>query len=150
MQTPQIFDMDLIRGALYHCIEKKIPLTDDCSAVEQIGKVVMRITEPAILDNYYVWFKNNCQLNGPLYDDVRFVPLDGDRRGRYFIVTLDSPYEKQKWTLYTERNGFDAPEFSCDHVFEMSKHLNSQGKSLAKITEPPTTAKTPKKEVPTR
>ena len=31
---------DLIRGALYHCIEKKIPLTDDCSAVEQIGKVV--------------------------------------------------------------------------------------------------------------
>ena len=32
--------MDLICGALYHCIEKKIPLTDDCSAVEQIGKVV--------------------------------------------------------------------------------------------------------------
>lgn len=41
VQTPQIFDMDLICGALYHCIEKKIPLTDDCSAVEQIGKVVM-------------------------------------------------------------------------------------------------------------
>ena len=40
VQTPQIFDMDLICGALYHCIEKKILLTDDCSAVEQIGKVV--------------------------------------------------------------------------------------------------------------
>lgn len=40
VQTPQIFDMDLICGALYHCMEKKIPLTDDCSAVEQIGKVV--------------------------------------------------------------------------------------------------------------
>ena len=40
VQTPQIFDMDLICGALYHCIEKKIPLTDDCSAVEQIGKAV--------------------------------------------------------------------------------------------------------------
>lgn len=40
VQTPQIFDMDLICGALYHCIEKKIPLTDDCSAVEQIGKGV--------------------------------------------------------------------------------------------------------------
>ena len=40
VQTPQVFDMDLICGALYHCIEKKIPLTDDCSAVEQIGKVV--------------------------------------------------------------------------------------------------------------
>ena len=118
--------------------------------LKQIGRVVMRITEPAILDNYYVWFKNNCPLNGPLYDDVRFEPLDGDRRGRYFIVTLDSPYEKQKWTLHTERNGFEAPEFSCDHVFEMSKYLNSQGKYLAKIAETPTTAKFPKKEGPTR
>ena len=118
--------------------------------LKQIGKVVMRITEPAILDNYYVWFNNNCPLNGPLYDDVRFEPLDGERCGRFFVVALDSPFEKQKWTLYTERNGFDAPEFSCDQVFELSKYLNSQGKSLAKITEPPTTAKTPKKEVPTR
>ena len=118
--------------------------------LKQIGKVVMRITEPAILDNYYVWFNNNCPLNGPLYEDVRFERLDGERCGRFFVVALDSPFEKQKWTLYTERNGFDAPEFSCDHVFELSKYLNSQGKSLAKITEPPTTAKTPKKEVPTR
>ena len=65
-------------------------------------------------------------------------------------MTLDSPYEKQKWTLHTERNGFEAPEFSCDHVFEMSKYLNSQGKYLAKIAETPTTAKFPKKEGPTR
>ena len=41
VQTPQIFDSDLIRGALYHCISHQIPLTDDCSAVEQIGKTVV-------------------------------------------------------------------------------------------------------------
>lgn len=40
VQTPQVFDADLIRGALHHCIEQHIALTDDCSAVEQIGKVV--------------------------------------------------------------------------------------------------------------
>ena len=40
VQTPQVFDADLIRGALYHCVEQQIPLTDDCSAVELIGKVV--------------------------------------------------------------------------------------------------------------
>ena len=118
--------------------------------LKEIGRVVMRITEPAILDNYYVWFKNNCPLNGPLYDDVRFEPLEGERCGRYFVVSLNYPYEKQKWTLYTERNGFEAPEFSCDHVFELSKYLNSQGKGLAKAAEPPAAAKVSKKEVQTR
>lgn len=41
VQTPQVFDIDLIRGALFHCVTHGIPLTDDCSAVEQIGKKVI-------------------------------------------------------------------------------------------------------------
>lgn len=41
VQTPQVFDIDLIRGALFHCMTKGIPLTDDCSALEQIGKKIV-------------------------------------------------------------------------------------------------------------
>ncbi len=41
VQTPQVFDRDLISGALKHCLERKIALTDDCSAVEAIGKQVL-------------------------------------------------------------------------------------------------------------
>lgn len=118
--------------------------------LQRIGRVVMGITEPAILDNYYVWFKNNCPLDGPLYDDVRFEPLEGDRCGRYFVVSQDCPYEKQKWTLYTERSGFEAPEFSCDKVREMEKYLNSQGKNLAQAMQLSAVVKKPKKEEPTR
>ena len=118
--------------------------------LQRIGRVVMGITEPAILDNYYVWFKNNCPLNGPLYDDVRFEPLEGDRCGRYFVVSQDCPYEKQKWTLYTERSGFETPEFSCDKVREMEKYLNSQGKNLAQAMQLSAVVKKPKKEEPTR
>ena len=40
VQTPQVFDADLIRGALHHCVEQNLPMTDDCSAVERIGKSV--------------------------------------------------------------------------------------------------------------
>jgi 2-C-methyl-D-erythritol 4-phosphate cytidylyltransferase len=40
VQTPQVFDADLIRGALHHCLEQELALTDDCSAVEQLGKLV--------------------------------------------------------------------------------------------------------------
>ena len=120
------------------------------SVMQRIGRVVMGITEPAILDNYYVWFKNNCPLDGPLYDDVRFEPLEGDRCGRYFVVSQDCPYEKQKWTLYTERSGFETPEFSCDKVREMAKYLDSQGKYLAQAMQLSAVVKKPKKEEPTR
>lgn len=37
VQTPQIFDYDLLRGALQNAIDKELPITDDCSAVETLG-----------------------------------------------------------------------------------------------------------------
>lgn len=40
VQTPQVFDADFICAALQSCAEKNIPLTDDCSAAEAMGKQV--------------------------------------------------------------------------------------------------------------
>lgn len=37
VQTPQVFDFDLLRAALKQVQEQKIEVTDDCSAVEAIG-----------------------------------------------------------------------------------------------------------------
>ncbi len=37
IQTPQIFDADVIRNAMEKAVEKKLPITDDCSAVEAMG-----------------------------------------------------------------------------------------------------------------
>ena len=37
VQTPQVFDYDLLRGALKKAIDEGVPITDDCSAVEAIG-----------------------------------------------------------------------------------------------------------------
>ena len=93
--------------------------------LQKLSKVVMGITDPYILDHYYVWFKNNCPLSGPLYDDIRFEPLHGDRSGKYFVVIRDSPHEAHKWTLYTERHGFEQPEFTCGNVRDMLRHINS-------------------------
>ena len=93
--------------------------------LKKLSSVVLGIKDPFILDNYYVWFKNNCPVNGPLYDDVRFEPLTGERGGKYFIVSLDSPHEPAKWTLYTERYGYDAPEFCCGNVREMTRYINT-------------------------
>lgn len=69
--------------------------------LKKLSSMVLGIKAPFILDNYYVWFKNNCPMAGPLYDDVRFEPLSGERDGEYFVVTLDCPHELAKWVLYT-------------------------------------------------
>ena len=37
VQTPQVFQTDLIRGALERALEEGAALTDDCSAVERLG-----------------------------------------------------------------------------------------------------------------
>ena len=37
IQTPQVFDFDLLRGALSQAIQEEAEITDDCSAVERIG-----------------------------------------------------------------------------------------------------------------
>ena len=58
VQTPQVFEADLIRAALYQAVEGDVPLTDDCSAVELLGMNVtltqgsdenIKITTPADL-----------------------------------------------------------------------------------------------------
>jgi len=55
IQTPQVFDFDLLRGALKKAKQDEVELTDDCSAVERLGfkvKVVegdernMKVTTP--------------------------------------------------------------------------------------------------------
>ena len=40
VQTPQIFESSLLKAALQAAVEGGIPVTDDCSAVERLGKRV--------------------------------------------------------------------------------------------------------------
>lgn len=40
VQTPQVFDYDLLRGALKKAAEDGVSITDDCSAVEHMGMSV--------------------------------------------------------------------------------------------------------------
>lgn len=101
--------------------------------LKRIAGIVTRICDPYILDNYAVWFKNNCPLQGNLYDDVRFDPLSGERNGRYFMVAVDSPHEDSRYALYTERSGFTEPEFETDERKSLVKYLNELGPQLADL-----------------
>lgn len=43
VQTPQVFETDLLKAALQSAIDAQAPITDDCSAVERLGKVVFLV-----------------------------------------------------------------------------------------------------------
>ena len=40
VQTPQVFDAQLLRAALKSALDENVPLTDDCSAIERMGKEI--------------------------------------------------------------------------------------------------------------
>lgn len=67
VQTPQVFDADLIRGALAKALLDNAPLTDDCSAVERLGMSVTLVEGD----------RNNIKLTTPADLAVARVILEG-------------------------------------------------------------------------
>ena len=65
--------------------------------LKKIAKVVMGVTNPFILDNFYIWFKNNAQVAGPLYDDVRFEPISGEA-----VTRIQASFILDHYTLWFE------------------------------------------------
>ena len=106
--------------------------------LKQIAPVVMRIKEPFILDNYFVWFINTNAHDKLVYDSVRFQPLDKARdRLEFFKVDFHSPDEWDNWALYTQRFGLHASEFSCGHVRDMARYIASMAWEMEHGVNPP-------------
>ena len=70
VQTPQVFDADLLRAALVNAAEKNLPVTDDCSCVEAMGMRVfltegeernLKITTPIDLKVAELFLKEDAQ-----------------------------------------------------------------------------------------
>jgi len=71
---------------------------------KRLGKIVSKIHEDGRLDidKCYVWFKNNCPMVGPLYDDIRIsdmktgeniivISIDDKRSAAKYEVTILQP-----------------------------------------------------------
>lgn len=74
----------------------------------KISKILLKINNDYILDNYYVFFKNCCPMYGSLYDRIVFNSLN-DKPS--FGIDIDRQYTKEKtgckYELWLEvGNGF--------------------------------------------
>ena len=95
---------------------------------KRMGNIISKLREGGKVNfkNWYVWFKNNCPLNGPLYDDFRFADLEtGEVQ---FTIQLDCCWNQKKYTVYgrTPDGQFhsDNALFETDSVKELVEWLN--------------------------
>ena len=93
---------------------------------KKMGNIIKQIKDggKVNLDQSYVWFKNNCPMSGPLYDDFRIANIhDGATQ---LIVQLDPPWEDAKYTVYSVDDFFDKPVLLTNSSRELVKWLNGE------------------------
>lgn len=96
-----------------------------CNRLKKFGSIIKKIDNDFILDNFYVWFKNNCPCTGPLYDDMRFEPIDQNLRDElYFLVCVDCPWDNKKFGVVTARNNYEK-EYEFDTQKEVVEWINN-------------------------
>ena len=99
--------------------------------LKKMGAIISQITNEFILDNFRVWFKNNCPMVGPLYDDMRFEPMDETKRDQqYFLVSINDRRADHKYEVITARSDYKS-EFGGEEADEVIAFINKLGVKFA-------------------
>ena len=94
--------------------------------LKEMWKILDGITSDYLLDGFRVMFSNHCPAGDyPLYDEVRFSPLDHDGQENYGIaVEIDDKRFKHRYVIITDRNYFEA-EAGFDDIQKVQEFCNA-------------------------
>ncbi len=101
---------------------------------KKMGNIIKQIKTGGKVDlqNWYVWFKNNCPLNGPLYDDFRFARLEtGDVQ---FTIQINCCWNKHRYSVWGRKSEdgefqHEEPLFETDSLRDLVKWFNTPWES---------------------
>jgi len=98
--------------------------TSLANKTKKMGNILKQIKAGGKVDleTSYVWFKNNCPLNGSLYDDFRIADIENNNN--LIIVQIDCFRNDTKYTVYERLDGFEKPVFKTDSSRELVKWFN--------------------------
>ena len=98
--------------------------TSLANKTKRMGNIIkqIKVGGKVDLETSYVWFKNNCPLNGPLFDDFRIA--DMETNNNLFVVQIDCAWNDSKYTVYERLDGFDKPAFKTNSSRELVKWFN--------------------------
>lgn len=95
----------------WFCADTSLP-----RKTENLVKKLKRIVGSQLInqDTMYVWFKNNCPLDGSLYDDIRIADLKTGNT--IFVITPKSGFRKDNGKAELVRINHDLPLGDPDAV----------------------------------
>ncbi len=82
--------------------------TSLANKTQRLGKKVVQLmkSEKIDIENNYAWFKNNCPMNGPLYDDFRIADME---TGDVIYTVVPRCGHTGKAEVWGRENNFDEP-----------------------------------------
>ena len=97
---------------------------------KRMGNIIKKVKDGGKVNmtDWYIWFKNNCPLNGPLYDDFRFADIEtGEVQ---FTIQIDCCWNLRKFVVWGRKEpgapfNSEKPLFESDSAKELVNWLNT-------------------------
>ncbi len=93
---------------------------------KKMGNIIKQIKDGGKinLNETFVWFKNNCPMSAPLYDDFRIANIkDGATQ---LVIRINSPWKNERYVVYSVDDSFDKPVLLTNSSRELVKWLNGE------------------------
>ena len=101
-----------------------------------LAKILLKIQDDFILDNFYINFKNCWPMSGPLYNRICFHDLN-ENREVYFGVDIDCPYVRKthscKYNLWFFKENGQMISIFCFNQKQLINNIKTVGKALIKM-----------------